>query len=76
MDNTTKWVVMPHGSERATIGKFCCEAWIAFDREGVHARYSVFDTALGWYVKDGRCASLEWARDVSANFARSLGDVE
>ena len=58
-------------SERLTIGRFECDIWAV--GEGV--RYSVLDTKTGQYVKGGKCASVEWAKQVSAGFARSLIDL-
>ena len=58
-------------SERATIGRFECDIW----RTGEGARYSVLDTNTGRYIKGGKCADLEWARQVSEGFARTISEL-
>jgi len=64
------WNKLKH-SERAVIGRFDCDVWPV----GNGARYSVFDTSTGRYLKGGQCASVEWAKQVSTGFARSLDDL-
>jgi hypothetical protein len=65
------WNNLPRGSQRAIVGRFACDVWPI----GGGARYSVLDTESGCYVKGGQCASVEWAKEVSAGFARSLLDL-
>ena len=61
------WEILPR-SERAQVGPFQCDVWPI----GGGARYSVFDMRTLKYMKGGQCASLEWAKQVSAGFAESL----
>lgn len=54
-------------SERALVGNLECDVW----EIGGGARYSVLDES-GRYLAGGKCASVEWAKEVSSNFARSV----
>ena len=58
-------------SERAHIGQFDCDVWPVGDG----ARYSVLGPD-GRYVKGGKCASVDWAKQVSSGFALSLSQVQ
>ena len=62
-----EWAQFPR-SERCSIGRFECDVWAV----GMGARYSVLDSKSRQYVKGGQCASIEWAKEVSSGFARSL----
>lgn len=64
-----EWNKLPR-SERAAVGPYDCDVWPVGDG----ARYSVLGPD-GRYVASGKCASVEWAKQVSTTFARSLLDI-
>lgn len=63
----TTWTKMV-SSERAEVNGLECDVWALGDG----ARYSVQEPSTGRYLAGGKCASVEWAKEVSSNFARSL----
>lgn len=68
------WTANPR-SETANVGPFICDVWRCCDKVGPCARYTVLNSATGRYVAGGRCADMDWAKQVSTGFAQSLLDV-
>ena len=68
---SARWIRLPR-SERLHLGRFTCDVW----RMGEEARYSVVDETTGRYTHGGKCADIEWAKQVSESFARSLLEVQ